>query len=378
MGIIEWLASNIYAILIFIAVVFAVIISWRLYLKNRLLQTANEPENIEKPLTIDKPNVVVFLCPHATCVQCLMLCIENIGTEAAYNVQFGTGSTPFLNTLSSNISNEKVLKKNNFLQKGISCFGPGQKIEQFLITLKEKLPEELKQPFQISVTYNDSINNTYENRYPLEFGEFESLMQINPTENKAGSDLSPLLQTMQTGFSQVVESIEGLRESHTTKPNDGQLSSNGAEKTPQSIQREEEKPLPPDLQKLVTLYNQGNHTEIRNIYNSTCSIRVTNETELYQNPNITPIFETKANGSFVAYLIDSENIYAVVPFSGCILQNDLYNSGAFSVVFECPGFDPKYKYRVKVIRPAIFKRDSVNEKWTLQAKGKLKLIEKDN
>ena len=377
MGIIEWLASNIYAILIFIAVVFAVIISWRLYLKNRLLQTANEPENIENPLTIDKPNVVVFLRPHATCVQCLMLCIENIGTEAAYNVQFGTGSTPFLNTLSSNISNEKVLKKNNFLQKGISCFGPGQKIEQFLITLKEKLPEELKQPFQISVTYNDSINNTYENRYPLEFGEFESLMQINPTENKAGSDLSPLLQTMQTGFSQVVESIEGIRVSHTTKPNDGGLSSNGAKKTPQSIQREEEKPLPPDLQKLVTLYNQGNHTEIRNIYNSTCSIRVTNQTELYQNPNITPIFGTKANGSFVAYLIDSENIYAVVPFSGCILQNDLYNSGAFGKVFECPGFDPKYRYDIKVIRPAFFKRDPINEKWEIEDKGELELTEKD-
>ena len=376
MGIIEWFTSNIGAILICIAVVLTIIISWKVYFRNRLLKTANEPENIEKPLAIDKPNVVVYLRPHATYVQCLMLCIENIGTKAAYNVQIGTGSTPFLNTSSSNISNEKFLKKNNFLQKGINCFGHGQKIEQFLITLKENLTEELKQPLQISVTYTDSMNTPYENRYTIDFDEFESLLQINSTELKAISDSSLLLQTMQTGFSQVVESVECLRETHTSKTNGGDTSSHQEEKTPQSMQSEE-KPLPPDLQKLVSLYNQDNHTELRKIFNTPCSIRVTNETELYQNQNATPIFETKTNGSFVAYAIDSENVYAVVPFTGCILQNDLYCSGAFSKVFECPGFDPKYKYSVKVIRPAFFNRDPINEKWTFEDKGELELTEKD-
>lgn len=378
MEIIEWLTSNIGAIIIFIVVVLAVIISWKVYFQERLLKTANEADKIENPLIINKPNVVVFLRPHATCVQCLMFCIENIGTEAAYNVQFGTGSTPFLDTASSNLGNEKFLKKNNFLQKGISCFGPGQKIEQFLITLKEKLPEDLKQPLQISVTYSDSMNNMHENRYPLDFAEFESLLQINSIKEKAASDSSLILQTMQTRFSQVEDCIEGLRESQTSKPNGGKPSSQETEKTPQSNQSEEEKPLPPDLQKLVNLYNQGNHTEIRKIYSNIDSIRITNETELYQNPNITPIFETNANGSFVAYSIDAGESYAVVPFSGCILQNDLYSSGGFGIVFECPGFDPKYRYDIKVIRPAFFKRDPVSDKWTLQDKGKLELEEKGN
>ena len=377
MGIIEWLTSNIGAILICIVVVLAVIISWRVYLGSRQLQTANELEKPKNPLIIDKPNVVVFLRPHATCVQCLMLRIENLGTAAAYNIQFESGSPPFLNASTSNPGYVPFLKKNNFLKKGISCFGPGQKIEQFLIILKEKLPENLKQPFQISVNYTDSLNNTYENRYHLDFGEFEGLLQINSIEDKAISDSFSLLQTMQTGFSQVVESIEGIRESHTSIANGSETPFHEVEKTPQSVQGEE-KPLPPDLQKLVSLYNQDNHTELRKIFNTLYSIRVTNETELYQNPNVTPIFETKANGSFVAYAIDSENVYAVVPFIGCILQNDLYSSGAFGKVFECPGFDPKYKYDIKVIRPAFFKRDPVNEKWTLQEKGKLELKEKDN
>lgn len=374
MVIIEWITSNIGAIIICIVVVLAAIISWRIYLRKRMLQTPNSPQNIQNPSAIDKPNVVVFLRPHATCVQCLMLCIENVGTETAYNIQFGTGSIPFLNSVSSNVSNVHFLKKNELLKKGLSCFGPGQKLEQFLIILNERLPEELKQPLQISVTYVDSKYNTIENRYSLDFTEFEGILQINSIEEKATSESSSLLQILQTGFSQVIESVEGLRGSHTSKANDGEPLQK-VEEISQFIKGVEEKPLTPNLQKLVSLYNQGNHTEIQNIFDSTCSIRVTNETELYHNPNITPIFETKANGSFVTYYIDSENLYAVVPFPGCILQNDLYSSGAFGRVFECPGFDPKYKYDIKVIRPAFFKHD--NEIWTLEQKGKLELTEKD-
>ena len=80
------------------------------------------------------------------------------------------------------------------------------------------LPEELKQPLQISVTYTDSRNHRYEHRYTLDFGEFESLVQINSIEEKAISDLKPLLDVMQTGFSQVAESIGRLRLPQTAEP----------------------------------------------------------------------------------------------------------------------------------------------------------------
>ena len=142
------------------------------------------------------------------------------------------------------------------------------------------------------------------------------------------------------------------------------------------MQSEQDKPLSPDIQKLVTLYNAGEDAELRKIYKHPCSIHVTNETERLQNLNVPPVFQNTADGSFVVYAIDSESLYAVVPFSGCILQNALYSSGAFGKVFECPGFDPEHTYHVKVIRPAFFKQD--NEKWTLQEKGKLELKEKDN
>ena len=376
MEIIDGLTSNSLVIVILTTIVLAIIVG-RYVLKGRLLKTANESENIGKP---EKPEIVVFLRPHASSVWCLMLCIENLGTEAAYNVQFGTGASrpaPFI-TPSSNFGDVRLAKKNNFLQNGIGCFGPGQKIEQFLISLSGELPEELKHPLQISVTYTDSLNHTYENRYSLDFGEFESLVHVDSIEAKTISDLKPLLDVIQTGFHQVAESIGRLRLSQSAEPKGSRTPFKEAEKLLQPVQSEEDKPLSPDLQKLVTLYNAGEDAELRKIYKPPYSIRVTNETELYQNPNTAPVFKTMANGSFVAYTTDSENLYAVVPFSGCILQNDLYSSGAFGKVFECPCFDPEYKYQVKVIRPAFFKRDPVNEKWTLQEIGKLELKEKDH
>lgn len=342
--------------------------------KERPSKTANAPENI------DKPEIVVFLRPHASCVQCLMLCIENIGTGAAHNVRFGIGSSaaaPFL-TSSSHLGDVELLKKNNFLQKGINCFGPGQKIEQFLISLIGGLPKELKQPFQIFVTYRDSLSHTYENEYALDLGDFESLVSIDSKAKKLASDLKPLLDVIQAGFRQVAENIERSGLPQTPKPIDSVPLPKEEVEDNHPVQSEQDKSLPPELQKFVAWYNTGEDSGLRGNYTQSCSIRVSNEDERLQNPSVRPIFQTTSNGSFVAYSINSENSYAVVPFSGFVLQNDLYGSGAFGEVFECPGFDPEHTYHVKVVRPALFKQDPINDTWTLEKKGELELEEKDS
>ena len=359
--------------------------------KERQSKTASEPENI------DKPEIVVSLRLHDSYVQCLMLCIENIGTGAAHNVRFRTNASP---TPLSNLSYISLLKKNNFLRKGINCFGPRQKIEQFLISLMGGLPEELKQPFQIIVTYRDSLNHAYENEYTLDLGDFESLVSIDSGAKNLASDLRLLLDVIQEGFSQVAESIERSRLPQTPKPVDCATLSDEEVESSQTVQSESDKPLPqtesnavladtivqsepdkpphPELQRFVALYNAGGETKLRQIYNPPCFIRVGNEAERFQNLNISPIFQTAPNGSFAAYAIDSENSYAVLPFAGSVLQNKLYSSGAFGEVFECPGFDPEHTYYVKVVLPALFKQDPVNDTWTLQEKGKLELKEKDS
>ena len=346
---------------------------WRIP-KEKLSKTANELENI------DKPEIVVFLRPHASCVQCLMLCIENIGTGAAHNVQFSTGASPaapFI-ILPSNSNNISLLKKYNFLQKGINCFGPGQKIEQFLISLIGGLPEELKQPFQIFVTYRDLLNHTYENEYELHLGDFESLVSIDSEAKNLTSDLKPLLDAIQAGLSQVAENIERSRLLQTPKPVGSTPPSDEEVESSQPIQSEPDKSLPPELQELVAWYNAGEDSGLGENYTHSCSIGVSNEDERLQNPNVRPVFQTTSNGSFDAYAINSENSYAVVPFSGLILQNELYSSGAFGEVFECPSFDPEHRYHVKVVRPALFKQDPINDTWTLKEKGRLELKERDS
>lgn len=346
------------------------IIDW-LTSKKRPPKTANEPENM------DKPEIVVLLCPHPSNVKCLMLCIENIGTDTAYNVQFGigaSGAAPFV-TPASNIGDLKSLKNNHFLRKGIGCFGPGQRIEQLLINLTDRLPKELKHPFQISVTYTDSLNHLYENKFALDFINFESLLPIDSEIEKLTSELRSLINVIQAHFSQDKDNIGTSRLPQTSK--------NIISKTPikemaehdQPVQSEQDKPLPPEIQEFVDLYNAGNYAKLQQSYSPFHSIRVSNETERLQIPSVAPIFQTVKDGTLVAYSIDSEDLYVVAPFSGCILQDKLYSSGAFGEVFECPGFDPEYKYQVKVIRPALFKQD--NEKWTLEDKGKLELEEKD-
>ena len=185
MGIIDWIDSVNGVIIIFIIIVVLIIIGWYVYSRKRPLKTASETENSSKSQKTEIPEIVVFLRPHLSSVQCLMLCIENIGTGAAYNVQFGTGPSFVMgNSPSSNLGDVKSVKKNDIFQKGFRCFGPGQKIEQFFIFLIDKLPEDLKHSRQISVTYKDSLNHPYENRFSFDFSNFESLVLMDSKGEK--------------------------------------------------------------------------------------------------------------------------------------------------------------------------------------------------
>lgn len=158
----DWLRTGEGVIATGVVVALILIIRWSIFGKHPV-KRANKSETTEKP---EKPEIAVLIRPHASCIQALMLCIENIGTGTAYNVQFGIGDVGIFN-------------ENTFLQNGIGCFGPGQKLEQFLIRLTAGLPEELKQSIQIDVTYTDALNYAYNHRYALDFGKFESVVHID-------------------------------------------------------------------------------------------------------------------------------------------------------------------------------------------------------
>ena len=161
MEVIDWLNANDGAIVGITTVVLVGITGYYAYLTRRLLK-AN-----------DTPEIAISLRPHEGYIHCVMLCIENIGTGTARDIQFRTD-------LSFKPDGEKSLKELGFLKNGIDYLGPGQKIEHFLVSVADRFDELKKMPLQISVTYTDSVKlkRKYERTFYLDFGEAEGYSRI--------------------------------------------------------------------------------------------------------------------------------------------------------------------------------------------------------
>ncbi len=160
MGIIEWLNANSGVIIAIATVVLVGITGCYVYLTWRLLKANNTPE------------IAISLRPHEAHVNLVMLCIENIGTGAAHNLQFviNPSSIPCL---------DMPFEKIGFLNGGINYFEPGRKIEQFLVNVIGKFDELKQTPIEMTVTYKDSANHLYTRPFHLDFGENRGLTQID-------------------------------------------------------------------------------------------------------------------------------------------------------------------------------------------------------
>jgi hypothetical protein len=160
MGIIEWLNANSGAIIGITTVVLVGITGYYAYLTWRLLKANNTPE------------IAISLRCHEAYVSLVMLCVENIGTGAARNLQFVTkpASIPCLD-----IPFEQI----GFLKRGIAYFEPGRKIEQFLVNVMDKYDELKQTPLEITVKYKDAVNHEHERTFHLDFSENEGLAHID-------------------------------------------------------------------------------------------------------------------------------------------------------------------------------------------------------
>lgn len=150
MGIIDWLNTNSGVIIAIAAVVLVGIIGYYTYLTWQLLKANNTPE------------IVVSLRPHHVHVQLVMLCIENIGTGAAHDLQFTTNPTSIPNL---SVPFEKI----GFLKSGIAYFEPGRK-KEFKAALEEwdALVKKIAKPdAQPLSDYAMSRESIYENHPKL-------------------------------------------------------------------------------------------------------------------------------------------------------------------------------------------------------------------
>ena len=161
MEVINWLNANDGAIIGIATVVLVVITIRYTYLTGRLLK-AN-----------DTPEIAISLRPHEAYIQCVMLCIENIGTGAARNIQFQTN-------LSFKPDGERSLEELGFLKNGIDYLGPGEKIEHFLVSVIGRLDKLKQTPLEIDVTYADSVKlkHRHKRTFRLDFSEDEGLATV--------------------------------------------------------------------------------------------------------------------------------------------------------------------------------------------------------
>ena len=199
MEIIDWLNANDGAIIGIATIVLVSIIGYYAYLTRRLLK-AN-----------DLPEIAVSLRPHEAYIHCVMLCIENIGTRAARDIQFQTD-------LSFQPDGERSLEEVGFLRNGIDYLGPREKLEHFLVSVIGKLDELKEIPLEISVTYTDSVKlkHRHERTFRLDFGENEGLATVGKSPlfemAEATQEIQKDLRHVTTGFHKPIVLTEPLSE----------------------------------------------------------------------------------------------------------------------------------------------------------------------
>ena len=162
------------AVVIALATVTLVIVTWQ-YAK----ATKQYAETMEKTLKAsDTPDVKVYLSLGTTgrMMYTLDLCIHNIGTGFAYDVNFAGEFLSFTPNFQ-----DSPLGEHDIMRNGINYFAPGKqcRIILFLEYPQSDLP---KRTFNIDVNYRNSASEELEDNFDLDFNKVESYSQIaNPS-----------------------------------------------------------------------------------------------------------------------------------------------------------------------------------------------------
>ena len=95
------------------------------------------------------------------------LCVENVGTGSAYNVQFQTDLS-FICNISS--SGETTLETVGFIKNGINYLAPGKKRRTW-IELTGRFEELKSTPLEIAFSYEDLEKEIISRCRRIDFGE---------------------------------------------------------------------------------------------------------------------------------------------------------------------------------------------------------------
>ena len=154
-------------------IVAALAAGYTIYDRHQVRQSQKRTEESQKRLEkrLDSPKVVAFLRRDEVNTSLLIVCVENVGTGTAKNVQFQP-SNPSLETVS-----EISLGDIGFIKNGIDYFGSGQKYEFPINTIRgeEAWKELMQTPLEITITYANSADEELVEYAHLDFGVFGSV-----------------------------------------------------------------------------------------------------------------------------------------------------------------------------------------------------------
>ncbi len=178
MGILEFVKNNIIDIIdVLTLIVISLVGGFTIYHNYRTRQSQKRNEESQKRVEesqkrveklIASPKVVVSLRRDEVNTSWLLICVKNVGTGTAKNVQFQP-SNPSLETVSG-----IPLGDIGFIKTGIDYFVSGEeyKIPINAIGIWDEL---IQTPLKIKITYEDSAGEEHVENVNLDFGIFESV-----------------------------------------------------------------------------------------------------------------------------------------------------------------------------------------------------------
>jgi len=147
------------AVVAFATIIYA-ILTWRLVSETRKMREAQT-----------EPKVSVTIQPREERINLIDMVIQNIGLGPAYNIEFEV-SPDF------EYAKGRFLSELGFMKNGLIYLAPNQKLQFFLTSMIENFEEKTKKPFEIRVTYKNSVGKKYKDVYMIDFSQLIGLSQL--------------------------------------------------------------------------------------------------------------------------------------------------------------------------------------------------------
>lgn len=150
----------IFSAIVAIATVVYAVLTWRLTSETRKMREAQT-----------EPKLSVTIQPREEGINFIDMIIQNVGLGPAYNIKFEVNPD-------FEYAKGKFLSELGFMKIGLRYLAPNQKLQFFLTNMNENFEEKTKKPFEIKLTYQNSIGKTYEDVYLIDFSQLIGLCQL--------------------------------------------------------------------------------------------------------------------------------------------------------------------------------------------------------